>query len=502
MIDYETYSKIKQYHLQRGLTVPQIANALGLSDKTVSKWLAEPKFRTRQQQLRPSKLDPYKSLIIQWLETHDYSGTQIFQKLKEIGYEGGPTIVRDYVSRIRPKRAPAYLTLAFEPGECAQVDWGEFGSIAIGQTRRRLSFFVMVLCYSRLMYVEFTVSQTMEHFLGCHQNAFQAFGCIPKKLMVDNLRSAVLKRITGELPVLNPRYRDFADYHGFEVVPCGVGKGNEKGRVENAVGYVKSNFLRGLDIPPFAAINPAVRTWLDSIANVRVHGTTRERPIDRFNKERPYLQSLPPVPFDVGTTHSVRANSRFRVTLDTNRYSVPAEYASQPLTLKAYPDRLFVFHQDKLICQHARCYDRHQDFELADHPKPLLAQRRHAREQQIYAKFIAISPKAEAYHQGLIERRLNARDHVRRIVALSEIYGQDKVARVLDDCLTLQAFNAEYITNLLEQREKQIPEPSALHLTRSQDLLELDLPDPDLSRYEPDQPAHPNTNIKENDDES
>ena len=189
MIDYETYSKIKQYRQERGLTAAQIANALGLSDKTVIKWLAEPKFRTRHASQRPSKLDAYKPLIIQWLETHDYSGTQIVQKVKDIGYQGGATIVRDYVSRVRPKRTPAYLTLAFEPGECAQVDWGEFGGIEIGQTRRRLSFFVMVLCYSRLMYVEFTVSQTMEHFLGCHQNAFQAFGCTPKKIMVDNLKS-------------------------------------------------------------------------------------------------------------------------------------------------------------------------------------------------------------------------------------------------------------------------------------------------------------------------
>ena len=112
----------------------------------------------------------------------------------------------------------------------------------------------MVLCYSRMMYVEFTVSQTMEHFLTCHQNAFEFFGSVPKRVMVDNLKSAVLRRILGRPPVFNPKYLDFANHYGFAITPCNVGKGNEKGRVENAVGYVKKNFLAGLDIPTLSPL--------------------------------------------------------------------------------------------------------------------------------------------------------------------------------------------------------------------------------------------------------
>ena len=485
MISYETYCKIKQYRDERHLSARQIAQALAIDIKTVIRWLAAPGYQQRQRSPQSSKLDPYKKLIITWLETHPYSATQIYQRLKESGFDGGITIVTDYVRRIRPRAAPAFLKLSFEPGECAQVDWGECGSVAVGETRRRLSFFVMVLCYSRLMYLEFTVSQTMEHFLGCHQRAFQAFGRVPGKVMVDNLRSAVLKRLTGEAPVLNPRYRDFADHYGFIITPCAVARGNEKGRVENAVGYVKKNLLNGMDISSFDVLNPAAKVWLDNIANVRIHGETRERPIDRFKQEVAQLHALPAVPFDIGTVHQLRANNQFRVTLDTNRYSIPAEYASQRVILKAYPDRLFIFYQDKLIAQHVRCYDRHQDFELPDHPKALLAQRRHAREQRIYARFLALSSDAEAFYQGLVDKRLNARDHLRKIVALSEIYAADKVARALTDCLSLQAFNADYIANLLEQRERVLPEPGALHLTRAQDLLELDLAEPDLSAYEP-----------------
>ncbi len=187
MISYETYCKIHHDAQQQGLTVAQIARKMGLDPKTVAKWLQANSFTPRQATARRSKLDPFKTQIVRWLESHDYSATQIFQRLNENGYEGGYSIVKAYVRMVRPVHQPAFLTLAFEPGECAQVDWGEYGSVKVGSTRRRLSFFVMVLCDSRLMYVEFTVSQTMEHFLACHQNAFQFFGGVPKKVMVDNL---------------------------------------------------------------------------------------------------------------------------------------------------------------------------------------------------------------------------------------------------------------------------------------------------------------------------
>src|SRR5260221_6212680 len=124
---------------------------------------------------RKSKLDPYKILIQRWLERHSYTATQIFQRLRaEEGYTGGITILTDYVRTIRRVRAPAFLTLAFAPGECTQVDWGCAGSMAICLTRRRLSFFVIVLCYSRMCYVEFRLCEATGHFLQPHPNTFEA----------------------------------------------------------------------------------------------------------------------------------------------------------------------------------------------------------------------------------------------------------------------------------------------------------------------------------------
>jgi len=489
MIDYETYCKIHDGHQIQGLKVSQIAQTLALNPRTVVHWLNTPRYQPRQvASPRASKLDPYKPLILKWLETHHYSGQQIFQRLREQGFDGGSTIVRNYVSKVRPRRPAAFLTLHFAPGESAQVDWGSWGSVAVGETQRKLSFFAMVLCYSRLLYVEFTVSQTMEQFLACHQHAFEFFGNrVPKNMMVDNLKSAVLKRLTGQAPVFNPKYLDFAQHYGFTIKACNVRKGNEKGRVESSVGYIKKNLLNGLQISDFSVINPAAKIWLDTIANVRKHGETHQRPVDLFAQEKPCLQVVSlEQPYDIGTVLSVRASSRFRVSFDANRYSVPAEYASTSLVLKVYQDRLCIYHQQRLIARHPRCYDRHRDIEDPDHPKALLAQRRNARAQKILGRFLALSPQAEAYYQALAQKRLNPQHHVRKIVALSEIYGAESVARAMDDAWVFQAFSCEYIANLLESRQRRLPEPGALHLTRRQDLLEIEMPEPDLSDYDCD----------------
>src|SRR6266436_8284709 len=201
MISYELYCQIRFLHHERGLNFAQIARELNLDEETVAKW-ARAKNYTKgggKTLVRKSKLEPYKIIIQRWLERHSYTATQIFQRLRaEEGYTGGFSILKDYVRTVRRVRAPAFLTLVFAPGECAQVDWGCAGSMAIGSTRRRLSFFVMVLCYSRFCYVEFTLGEATEHFLAAHQNALEFLGRVPAKFLIDNPKTAVLKHSAGE----------------------------------------------------------------------------------------------------------------------------------------------------------------------------------------------------------------------------------------------------------------------------------------------------------------
>jgi len=482
MIGYEMYCQIRLL-TQQGLNASQIADTCALDERTVRYWQGQAAYRVRKKVQRASKLDPFRDLLVRWLAEHPYSSVQLLRKLREAGYTGGYSILKERVLQLRPPRQEAYLSLAFEPGECAQVDWGSAGTLAVGNTHRRLSFFAMVLCYSRLLYVEFTLLERQEQFLACHHNAFLYFGGVPRRVMVDNLKSAVLSHPAGQPAVYHPRYLDFAAHNGFEIRACNVRAANEKGRVENAVGYVKKNFLAGLELSSLAAVQTAARRWMDEAANCRVHATTRRTPQAMFAEER--LQALPMNGvYDTGVEREAVATSLFRVHFDGNRYSVPARQAGTRVRLRAYADKVLIYHNAQLVASHLRSYERGRDVVDPQHESALVQQRRHARDQQTMQRFLRLSTSAERYYRELAEHRTNAFLHVRKIVALSEIYGNEKTERALRDAMEFGAYSAEYVANLLEQRGRVQPEPGALHITRGADLLELDIPETDLSIYE------------------
>ena len=163
MIDYDTFCRLKQLRAQ-GRTPPQIAREMHLHIQTVRLWLARERFQRSgaAQQPRPSKLDAFKPALARWLDSHPFTAMQLFHKLREQGYSGGYSVVKVHVRRIRPSKAEAFLTLQFAPGQCAQVDWGSFGTVEVDGTRRALSFFVMVLAHSRWLHVEFTLGQSQK----------------------------------------------------------------------------------------------------------------------------------------------------------------------------------------------------------------------------------------------------------------------------------------------------------------------------------------------------
>jgi hypothetical protein len=249
---------------------------------------------------------------------------------------------------------------------------------------------------------------------------------------------------------------------------------------------VKKNLLAGLELPnSINAMNTAARHWLDSIANIRDHKETRKPPAELFaTAEKPALRPLPSVSGDISVARTVRVTNRCRVVLDTNRYSVPHLYASQQLTLHAFPDRLCLYHAHNLVATHPRCYERHRDFEDPDHVKELLDQRRRAKDAKWLLSFYALSPHSEYYHQQLAARHLNERTHINKIVALTEIYSSEKVALAIEDAIQSEAYSSQYIENILEQRARQTPTPGPLHLTRRADLLDIELPTADLSPYD------------------
>jgi len=485
VIDFAQYTHMQHLHKEDKLTHQQIAQKLSLDSKTVAKWLKRDRFEARKNAGRSSKLDPHKALIRAWLEKHPYSAQQIFQRLiAENAFSGGYTIVKEYVRKVRPRAEKAFLSLSFAPGESAQVDWGHCGTIAVGNTRRALSVFVMVLSHSRQMYIEFTLSQKQEHFLACHEHAFEYFGGVPQSVMVDNLKSAVLEHKRGQSPRWNPRYADFARDYGFDIVACNPRAPQEKGRVENGVGYVKKNFFAGRQFQDFHHIAPSARQWLDLIANERVHRVTQQKPRVLWEAERPHLQSLPLNPPETASILRQRATSTFRLCIETNRYSVPAQYASHYLDVHLDAQELRVYHEGSEVARHRRDYGRHGDFENADHPKALLAGRQKARAHKTLQSFLQLGEHAEAFYHGLQKRRLNAPTHLRKIIALEGVYTRAQIAEAISDAHQIEAYSSEYIINLLGQRERPLVEPGPLHLTRPGDQLDIETPQADLSIYE------------------
>lgn len=229
MISRETFWEIHRLHTVNGLDDGQIARRLKLCVKTVRRWLSESEFGGRQPRTPSGILDAFKPMVDKLVAEHPYTSMQIYQRLVEEGYEGGYVTVRRHVAGMRPRQSKAYLALSFDPGEAAQIDFGCCGLVPCGDTMRRLSVCMIVLCHSRLMYAEFMPCERMEHFLACQANAFNVFGGVPRRMIVDNCKCAVLNHGRHGHVQFNPRYADFAGHCGFEPVACNVRSPHEKG---------------------------------------------------------------------------------------------------------------------------------------------------------------------------------------------------------------------------------------------------------------------------------
>ncbi len=484
MVDYQMFCEIKRLYTQKKLNSNQIGKILGIDQKTALRWIKRERFVKSMGNPRVSVLAAYKTRIQALLDMHPYTAQQVFDMLKEEGFKGSYSILSQYVSAMRPPSKTAYLTLNFEPGEAAQVDFASCGQIQLEHTKRKFYAFIMTLCHSRMMFVEFIYRQNKEHFLQCHRNAFEYFGGVPRSVMVDNCKVAVLEHsYYGDIK-LNPSYLDFSGHYGFKIKACKVRCPNEKGQVEKAVDYLKRNFLNGRkDITSLEAVNNALRQWMENTANVRKHKTTQKKPVELFESEKKELQALNMAPYDCADIRPIRADNKFRVTFEANRYSVPSDFASTMLTAKIYPDRLLLYFDNNLIAEHRRSYDKNQDFENPEHLRKILQYKKNAKDQKMMQNFLLISPNAEIYYAGLKQKRFNAKDHIRKIMALKERYGREKISEAINDALELEAFSSEYIANLLEQRGRFKQLFSPLHLTRNSDCLDIELEQPDLNFY-------------------
>jgi len=340
----------------------------------------------------------------------------------------------------------------------------------------------MVLSYSRYMYIAFTTSMDSDTFMACHIKAFRFFGGIPKTLLYDNLKSVVSFRYGKEI-TFNERFSDFALYYGFKIKVCNVRRGNEKGKVERAIRYVKENFLIRENYENFDLIKVEARRWLRETANRRIHSTTRKKPADMLNEEKNFLLILPPSDYDYPFPRPLNARKDCLFTFDANRYSIPSQYYNKPLIFKAYIERITVVCEKEIIAVHNRCYDKHQTIKNPAHYAALNAQKKKARQSESIEWFKSLCPEAKDYLKGLMKNQVNVHYHINQILSLEQMFDKTAVAGALVRALSFEAFHWEFIKNILLNTQKTETAPQPM-LADKQALMNIRVKAPNLAHYD------------------
>lgn len=469
-----------------------IARRLRCSTRTVKKALArtQPPDETRRP-ARGSRLDPYKAQIDALVARYpELSAVRVREEIARgpDGYRGGLTLVRGYLRQTRPRTTRrVYQEVFYDPGQAMQIDWGSCGRVCIGQTWRKVSVFVAVLCYSRLTYIEFCLSQRKAEFYRSLVHALEFFGGSPRQVIFDNLQAAVLNG-HGRSACLHPEFLALCGHFCLEPIACQRRDPESKGCVEAKVRYVKHNCLAGRDdeLTCWDDYGRLAVRWRDEIANVRLHATTKQRPVDRFAAERERLRPLPAWPYDTDELVSVVVNSHARVHFDGNRYSVPPECVDQTLLLRANERQVRVLDQGREVACHPRCDERGQLLCHPDHQLAALQQRSRVRARDLEATFDALGPVARQFHLELRRRPVKTNVHLRRVLKLLRWYGRDDVLTALARATEYRTFDAAYVETLVlqERRRRELPSPVPLRPKRQELLDETVFDEADPAVYD------------------
>jgi transposase len=458
MLTTDQINDLHRLYWSEHWTIRKIERHLRMNWRTIKKYLDAPAQGPAQRQ-RESKLDPFKATIAEWLEKDPTATAAVMeQRLRPLGYRGGHSILREYVHTVRPQLKPirAFLRMEPPPGERFEVDWGHFGTLDYSGDKRKLYAFALVEAHSRMLYLEFTHSQSFETFVRCHVHAFTALGGVAREIAYDNLATAVAEH-DGRLVRFLPRFLAFAREYSFYPKACNVAAGWEKGKVERAIGYARQSFWPLREFTDLHDANRQARQWLSEIANQRLHRETRERPIDRFKAEA--LRPLPVIPYDHRDTVEALVHKDLRLHFDGNRYCVPHRYVGRRLTLKADSSSVTVYDRVNEIVSYPRCWRRGQtlgadrfEAELAD-LRP--AAKRSRAQQRLFAVLDGLCSQAmlEAYLRDIAD---TDRALSRQLVELLELirqYGPEPVADALSKASAAHAFGADYIANILRQQQ-------------------------------------------------
>jgi transposase len=463
-IDNDRVTQILRLHFSEHWRVGTIARQLSVHHDTVRRVLAHNGVPEAARTERPSKLDPYLDFIQTTLTQYPtLTAARLYDMVHARGYDGGPDHFRHRIAMLRPRRpAEAYLRLRTLPGEQAQVDWAHFGKYTIGRAERPLMAFVMVLSYSRRIFLRFFLDARMENFLRGHQAAFAAWQGIPRVLLYDNLKSAVLERC-GDAIRFHPTLLAFAGHHRYEPRPVAVARGNEKGRVERAIRYIRDNFWPARTFRDLDDLNTQAAAWCDGPASMRPCPEDRAQTVaEAFESEQAQLLALPDNPFPTDERVEVQVGKTPYVRFDRNDYSVPHPHVRRTLTVHASLDDVRVLDGSKVIATHPRSFDRGQQIEDNAHIQALVAAKRNARAHRGIDRLHAAVPQAHALIEQAAARGEPLTTLTRQLEAWLDAYGARELAAAIDEALARGVPHPNAVQLALQRRREQRRAPPPL----------------------------------------
>ena len=482
MIDQRTIFEIHRL-THDGFSMRRIAALLGIDRQSVKKYLHDPSVK-RLHFSRASKLDPFKDEINRLLEIAPHvSAAVIRQRLTVLGFDGGLTILRNYLSEQRDTLKQRQPVIRFEtaPGVQCQTDWGHFGSIPYGNTARKLYCLAVIEGHSRLLYVEFTHSQRQDTLHRCLLNAFHFFQGTPKELVHDNMLTAVIER-QGPMVRFNEQFLEFLRPLRITPIACNVAQPQEKGKVEKgAIHYIRHNFWPLRTFRDLSDLQAQANQWRDEVANVRLHRTTGQRPIDRF--ESTAMRPLPELLPDCRDQALAKVHTDFSIHFDANTYTVPPWLIGKTITVKADHHQVTCYFKDKAVATHLRTWQRKQRIELTQHREA--AQKHHRRHwySQEVAAFISLGEVAKRYLEHLATTNEPLKSSVKKLLALKDDYGAQALLDAMQRAMLHQAYGAHYIENILYQEMMPQRQHAPVRLKHPH-LNQIRLEEPSLEAYD------------------
>jgi transposase len=475
MLDPEKLATIRRLFFAEHWKIGTIAAELAVHRDTVRAAI-ETDPLSRPRRLRASRLDPYVSFVRETLERHPrLRATRILEMIRQRGYRGSIQRLRQVVARLRPEGKQPFLRLFSFPGEQAQVDWAHFGQVSVGRALRKLSCFVMTLSYSRALFLEFFFDQSQENFFRGHVRAFDFFTGCPRVALYDNLKSAVLER-QGSAIHFHPRLLELVSHYHFQPRPCAPGKGNEKGKVERAIRYVRESFFEGQPFTTLEDLNRRAWAWRDAVAHQRPWPDDGGKTVAQaWEQEKPHLLPLPAHPFAAELVRPVRQRTGIYVPFDLNHYSISPQAVGRQLTLAASDTRVRILEGATEIACHRRSYDRGQYIDDPGHEQTLLETKRKARGSSPSGRLFAAVPEAQAFLQAAFQKGENAGSTALKLTRLLDDYGERALKVALAEALERDTPRLSSVAYLLERhrRAERTRPPLPVDLSRRPDLADL-----------------------------